>query len=74
MGLANSQIFSPNRIDRFVEQLGQATLIHHRGVGGQFGTWDAEGGAGVCGCQFPPTIGASLFCHWTKSTIIKATS
>jgi len=27
MGLTNPQIFSPNRIDRFVEQLGQATLM-----------------------------------------------
>jgi hypothetical protein len=27
MGLTSSRIFSPNRIERFVEQLGQATLM-----------------------------------------------
>jgi hypothetical protein len=27
MGLTNPQIFSPNRIERFVEQLGQTTLM-----------------------------------------------
>jgi len=32
MGLTNSQVFSPNRIERFEEQLGQATLMRQEKV------------------------------------------